>query len=166
MRLARWRLRTLLLLVALLGVTMGIIVTFRRQFIERGAAIRAIDRRHGTYGVKITGPSWFRSAVILVGGDQRMFYDPKRVSIGPGNSGYDPYRPIGDEDLAELSESLANFSNLEHLDLRYNGFLTDRGIESLPPLPNLKRIDLKGTAVSEQGIDSLRRRYPGCAVSR
>jgi hypothetical protein len=159
-------LRTVLLLVALIGIAMGIIVAVRRRLIEREAAIRAIDRTHGTYGVKITGPSWFRSTVILVGGDERMFYDPKRVSIGPGNSGYDPFRPIGDEGLAELSEHLANFSNLEHLDLRYNGFLTDRCIESLPPLPNLKRIDLQGTAVSEEGIASLRRRYPGCAVSR
>jgi hypothetical protein len=145
---------------------MGIAAFQRHRLMEREAAIRAIDRKHGTYGVKITGPSWFRLIVIRVGGDERMFYDPKRVSLGPGNSGYEPYRPIVDKDIAELSEHLAGLSNLEHLDLRYNGWLTDRGIESLPTLPNLKRIDLKGTAVSEDGIAYLHRRYPGCAVTR
>jgi hypothetical protein len=165
-KLPRWRLRTALLLVAILSIPMGIAAFQRRRFKQREAALRAIDRKHGTYGVRISGPSWFRSIVIRVGGNETMFYDPRRVSLGPGNSGYDFFRPIVDRDIAELTEHLANFSNLEHLDLRYNGWLTDRGIESLPPLSKLKRIDLKGTAVSEEGIAHLLRRYPGCEVKR
>jgi hypothetical protein len=157
--------RTALFFIALIGVILGLSVAYERRLSARAMAIRAIDAQHGTYGVKITGPAWFRSIVIYLGGDERMFYDPKRVSLGPGNKGYNPYRPLKDADIPELSACLQLFPNLEHLDLRYNGWLTDQGIASLPQLPKLKRIDLVGTAVSERGVSDLQHRYPGCAVT-
>jgi hypothetical protein len=162
----RLRLRTALFLVALVGTILGIAVNLHRSLAAREAAIRAVDKIHGTYGVKITGPAWFRTIVLRLGGNERMFYDPKRVSFGPLNSGYDPSHPIRDTDIAELSDDLALFSNLEHLDLQGNGQLTDRCIAFLPKLPHLRRIDLEGTKVTESAITYLRRRYPGCAVTR
>ncbi len=162
----RFQLRTALFLIAVLAMIMGIAAAFQRRLAAREAAIRAVDKKHGTYGFKITGPDWFRRMVLRLGGDKRMFFDPKRVSLGPGNLGYDDAHPIRDTDLAELSDHLALFSNLEILDLRYNRQVTDQGIASLPQLPKLKQIALEGTAVSEKGVTYLRRRYTGCKVVR
>jgi Leucine Rich repeat len=153
-------------LIAILAMTLGAAAAFRRRLAAREAAIRAIDNQRGTYRVKIAGPAWLRTIVLGLGGNERMFYDPRRVSLGPGNVGYDPYRPIQDTDIAELSDKLAVFSNLEHLDLRYNGWLTDKGISSLPHLPKLRRIDLRGTGISDEGVAYLRCRYPGCVMNR
>ena len=166
MRIARLQLRTALLTIAIIGIVMGIPAAFQRRLATREAAIRAVDRKHGTYGVKITGPDWLRSVVLRLGGDERMFYDPNRVSFGPMNSGFDHGHPFEDTDLTELSGHLALFSNLEILDLRSNRRSTDLGIASLPEFPKLKQIRLEGTRVSDEGVATLRRRFSGCEVVR
>ena len=164
MKYVRWSLRTAILLIAALGLLMGVGAWFRSRLVARGRAIAAIDRKHGTYGVRINGPAWYRALVNRLGGDDTMFYDPLRVSLGPGNAGYDPASPIRDADLAELAGTLAQFTNLDLLDLRSTE-VTDRGLAALPMLPSLKIIRLDGSRVTAKGVAGFRRRYPGCRIS-
>ena len=86
---------------------------------------------------------------------------PTRVSLGPGNLGYDPKHPIPDTEIEALSDHLALCSNLEMLYLQNCRQVTDRGIMLLPSLPKLKYLRLSGTSVTEEGIKELRHRYRG-----
>jgi hypothetical protein len=162
MKIPRWRLRSAMILVALIAVC----ASFRSRALARQKAIEAVDRLHGTYGIKITGPDWYRRLLGRVGVGVKAFYDPKRISLGPGNLGYDPKHPIRDADIEALSDHLALFSNLEMLDLQMCRQVTDRGILSLPSLPKLKHLVLGGTGVTEEGIKELRRRYHGVEFSQ
>ena len=162
----RWRLRSAMILVAIIAVMLAVCASLRSRALARQKAIEAVDRLRRTYGVKITGPDWYRRLLGRVGVDERAFYDPKRVSLGPMNSGYDPGHPIRDADVEALSEHLALFTNLELLDLRDCRHVTDRGIASLPALPRLKQIELGGTGVTAEGVRGLRRRYECVEVSQ
>lgn len=187
MKRPRWSLRASLLLIAALGVLMGIGAWLRARLQARADAIEAIDRRHGTYGIRITGPDWYRRLVLRLGGDDRMFYDPIRVSVGPPTPGYDPTRPIRDDDLERLAGVLASFTNLEVIDIR-DPEVSDRGIAALPALPRLmhlrldgsgvtddvvgpldkfptlKTLTLESTRVTKRGVAEIRRRHPNCEV--
>jgi hypothetical protein len=140
MNLPRLRLRSAMILVALIAAMLAVCASFRSRALARQKAIEAVDRLHG-------------------------FYDPKRVSLGPMNLGYDREHPIRDADIEALSDHLALFSNLEMLDLQECRQVTDRGIVSLPSLPKLKYLLLDGTSVTEEGIKELRRRYHGVEFS-
>jgi hypothetical protein len=166
MKIPRWRLRSAMILVALIAVMLAVCASFRSRALARQKAIEAVDRLHGTYGVKITGPDWYRRLLGRVSVGEKAFYDPKRVSLGPGNLGYDPEHPIRDADIEALSDHLALFSNLEMLDLQNCRQVTDRGIVSLPSLPKLKYLLLGGTSVTKEGIKELRRRYHGVEFSQ
>lgn len=150
--------------IVIIAILLGACMTLRSWALSRQRAIEAVDRLHGTYGVKRTGPEWYRRVMGRFGVNEKAFYDPTRVSFGPMNSGYDPRHPLRDADVASLSDQLALFSNLDHLDFRNCRLLTDRGIKSLPYLPRLKRIRLGGTGVTEAGVVELRRRYQGIKV--
>jgi hypothetical protein len=166
MKIPRWRLRSAMLLIALIAVMLAVCASLRSRALTRQKSIEAVDRLRGTYGVRITGPDWYRRLLGRVGVGEKAFYDPTRVSLGPGNSGYDPGHPIRDADIEDLFDHLAGFSNLELLDLRECRLVTDRGIAKLPVLPRLRHIRLSGTSVTEEGVRELRRRYPGVKVSR
>jgi hypothetical protein len=166
MKIPRWRLSSAMILVALIAVMLAVCASFQSRALARQKAIEAVDRLHGTYGIKITGPDWYRRLLGRVGVGEKAFYDPKRVSLGPMNSGYDPGHPIRDADIEALSDHLALFSNLEMLDLQECRQVTDRGIVSLPSMPKLKYLLLGGTSVTEEGIKELRRRYPGVEFSQ
>ena len=166
MKRPRWRLQSAMILVAAMAVLLAACASLRSRALARQRAIEAVDRLHGTYGVKITGPDWYRRLLGRVGVDEKAFYDPSRVSFGPMNAGYDPGHPLRDADVEALADHLALFSRLTLLDLRGCREVTDRGIASLPHLPNLKDIRLGGTGVTEQGVQELRRRYPGIEVNR
>ena len=56
-------------------------------------------------------------------------------------------RPIGDEELAQLTADGHHLPYLEHLDLS-DTRITDAGAMLLTRLQSLKRLDLRGTAVS------------------
>ena len=73
--------------------------------------------------------------------------------------------PIRDADLEALGDHLARFTDLGILDLRDCRQVTDRGIAAIPYLAKLKEVQLKGTSVTDRGIEALRRRYPGAEVS-
>src|SRR5689334_11714048 len=118
MRLPRWRLRSAMILVAGIAALLVVCVSLRSRALARLRAIEAVDRLHGTYGIRITGPDWYRRLLSRVGVSEKAFYDPTRVSLGPMNRGYDREHPIRDVDLESLSEHLALFSNLKLLDLQ------------------------------------------------
>lgn len=184
-RIPRWCLAVLV--IAGLCTAIVSLWLFSSRTISRRSAIRALDERHGTYGVRLTSPSWVRTIVTKLGGDEKLFYNPLRVSLGPGNVGYDPASPVGDSDLRALGDHLAAFPDLEVLDLSLTK-VSDEGIAALPALPALKVLRLDGTrvtdglapslskfprlaevslyhtAVTEQGIAEIKRRCPGCAV--
>ncbi|HWE00427.1 MAG TPA: hypothetical protein VG345_15355, partial [Bryobacteraceae bacterium] len=84
---------------------------------------------------------------------------------------YDATIDFGDNDLKELSAwtglkelrctqcrlanvSLAPFTQLEDLDLSFNPF-TDKGMEGLAELKNLRRLLLRDTLVTDEGLKSL-----------
>lgn len=166
MKIPRWRLGPAMILVALIAVMLANCALLRSQAVARQRAIEAVDRLHGTYGVKTSDLDWFRRLLGRVGVGEKAFYNPKRVSLGPMNLGYDPEHPIFDTDIEALSEHLAHFSNLEMLDLRGCRHVTDRGIVSLPTLPKLKYLLLGGTSVTDECMKELRRRYHGVKFSR
>jgi hypothetical protein len=114
----RITLRWLMIAVAVAAVLLGSDAFLRSRALRRQRAIEAIDRLHGGYGINISGPGWYRELMGRAGVDQRAFYDPIRVSLGPACPGYDPAHPIRDADLEALAGHLALFTNLEILDLR------------------------------------------------
>jgi hypothetical protein len=155
-----------MILIALIAGTLAVCAQLRSRALDRQKDIEAVDRLHGTYGFRITGPDWYRRLLGRVGVGEKAFYDPTRVSLGPMNSGYDPGHPIRDADIKALSEHLARFSNLRLLDLQQCRQVTDRGIATLPGLPKLREIHLDGTSVTDEGVREIQRHYPGIEVSR
>jgi hypothetical protein len=164
-KLPRWSLRALIILIAFLGVCMGTAAALRARLVARQVAIEAIDRKHGTYGIKISGPTWYRKLVQWLGGNEKMFYDPTRVSLGPMNYGYNSSAPIGDADIEALSEHLALFSNLKLLDLQQTG-VTDRGMKSLPPMPKLELLQIEGTGVTDAWATAFQKSRPNVKIQR
>jgi hypothetical protein len=159
-------LRSLLLLIALVAVVLAIGVELRSRALARRDAILAVDRLHGTYGIKILGPAWYRRGMGWLGVEEMAFYDPSRVSLGPGNMGFDPRHPVSDDDLAALSKHIEQFPRLELLDLRGCRRVTDRGLAALPAMPSLKLIRLGGTGVTDEGVGAFHRRHPGAEIRR
>lgn len=144
----RWfqfSLRAFLIAVTVFAVCCGWTVDRVRR---RREAIRAINAVGGTYGVRLRGSKAFRAMANRFGYDEHTFYDMRRLSLGPTNSGYDPKKPVGDKELKSLAEHIARFTNMETLDLR-DPAITNRGIAALPALPNIKLIFLYGTGVSK-----------------
>jgi hypothetical protein len=161
----RWSLRTAVILIAVIGLCLGVIAKLRSRAVAHQAAIEAIDRRHGGYGFSISGPWWYRALVLRLGGNEKMFYDPVRVSLGPGCPGYNPSTPIVDADIEALAKHFALLTNITIIDLRGTE-VTDRGIGALPPLLKLKVIMVGRTAVTKNGEAEIRRKYPECEIDR
>jgi hypothetical protein len=132
-----------------------VIAKLRSRAVAHQAAIEAIDRGHGGYGFSISGPSWYRALVLRLGGNEKMFYDPIRVSLGP----------VVDSDMEALAKHIALFTNIEILDLR-QADLTERGIGALPPLSKLKVIWVGRTGLPNNAEAEIRRKYPGCKIDR
>jgi hypothetical protein len=155
-----------MVLVAVTAVLLAACASLRSRALLRLRAIEAVDRLHGGYGIWISGPDWYRRLLARTGVGEKAFYDPIRISLGPNCTGYDPGHPVRDADLEQLAEYLVLFPNLEILDLRDCRQVTDRGVVALPYLTKLKDIQLEGTAVTEKGLETLRRRYPDAEISR
>ena len=114
------------------------------------AAIDAIDKLGGTYGVRIDGPEWLRNLI----GDERYFYNASRVSFGPGNQDYDPQRPFTDEELENVIDHINAFSIFTGLYLE-GSHITNDGLPNLSRLHNLQRLGLRGTVVTDRGLAHL-----------
>src|SRR3954452_7929656 len=93
-KLPRWSLRALLILIAILGLCLGMAAALRARLVAHQAAIEAMDRGHGGYGIERFGPSLYRALVLRLGGNEKMFYDPIRVSLGP----------VGDSEMEALAK--------------------------------------------------------------
>jgi Leucine-rich repeat (LRR) protein len=143
----RFSLRTLLIAFTLCGVWLGYTM---HQVRARRDAIRAIDANGGTYGVYIVGPKWLRCFIP----DEKCFYDASRVSLGPGNQGYDPTNPFTDEDLVRIIPHLNQFQHFESLYLSDN-HITDDGLRCLKDLPTIRRLELGNTSVTDNCVPYL-----------
>lgn len=66
---------------------------------------------------------------------------------------------VTDAALMELSKH----PELEELDLRETA-ITDDGLQVLKVIAGLRRLDLRGTAVSEAAIKGIARSLPRCAI--
>lgn len=143
----RFSLRTILVLTTALCLYLGARV---KQAHDQKKAIAAIDALGGTYGVYVEGPEWLRNLV----GDDELFYNAARVSFGPGNQGYDPNRPFGDNELRDVISQLNEFSKFRSLYLG-SSQVTDAGLSHLQRLHNIERLSLAGTRVSDKGIEHL-----------
>jgi len=175
----RFSLRTVFVLITVLGVCLGIVINQARN---RKKAIVAIDELGGTYGVYSVGPKWLRDLVK----DERYFYDAGRVSFGPSNPAYT--HEFRNEDLERMVDLLNVFShfrmldiagthisddglrhlkrlrNLEHLRLS-STVVSDRGLEHLKGIKTLREIELTDTDVTDQGVAELRRALPMCKIT-
>ena len=143
----RFSLRMLLLVVTVAAVWMGITMKAVR---DRREAIRVIDEMGGTYGVRIVGPKWLRYLV----GDDKGFYDAIRVSLGPGNQGYDPMRPVTGKDISLAINHFGAFTRMSALDL-WGPQITDEGLFPLTRLDGLSRLRLNGTSISDRGLKTI-----------
>jgi hypothetical protein len=156
MKLFRWRIRTSIILIALLAGLMGIGTSLRSAALDRKEAIATINRKHGTYAIRITGSAWSRELMKRFGADDTSFYNLTRINFGPRNAGYDSETPFRDGDLEEMAGTLSGFPDLRELDLT-DSKVTDRGIANLPRLPKLKLLILEGTRITDDVIPYLQR---------
>lgn len=69
--------------------------------------------------------------------------------------------PIGDVELARLKK----LSRLQHLDLSHTQ-ISDRAVGDLAQMRSLAGLNLRGTRVSQAGLDRLRRALSECQISR
>ena len=143
----RFSLRTLLIVATLLCIFLAVTVKRAR---DRKSAISTIKALGGTYGVHIEGPVWLRNLV----GDNEYFYNAGRVSFGPGNDGYDPSHPFGDDELGDVIDHINAFSRFRTLGLS-SSQVTDHGLAHLVKLQNLERLRLANTQISDAGLDQL-----------
>ena len=75
-----------MILVALIAVMLAVCALFRSRALARQKAIEAVDRLHGTYGIKITGPVWYRRLLGRVGVGEKLSMTEMRVPR-PGELG-------------------------------------------------------------------------------
>lgn len=66
-------------------------------------------------------------------------------------------------DTSFRGDGLENIPSVERLDLRGTD-VDDKSVPTLAALTKLKKLALGGTAVSDSGIDQLRRRLPNCEI--
>jgi hypothetical protein len=61
-------------------------------------------------------------------------------------------------------EQLKSLTSLERLKLQGCGRIDDAAVAALIAMPSLREVDLKGTAVTEKGLEMLRAAKPRAAV--
>lgn len=167
----RYRLRTLLLAVAVLALPMrwwGVHATEDRGFRERIAAIESGGGQVG-FGASETPQSLDERLWLMLGGDDRrgrpafvlsinreQFTDETIsqldwVSFPALENVYLDGSNIGDRAVA----SLAALNNLKELSLAHT-HISDAALESVGRFTNLEVLDLTGTAVTDAGLAHLK----------
>ncbi|MCE9545512.1 MAG: hypothetical protein K8T25_08340 [Planctomycetia bacterium] len=145
-RLFQYRLRTLLIVTAIIAVWFGWWSYKARQQREAVAALTRIraDIGYDFEGRHLDGPShWPAWLVDLVGLD----YFAKVVRVG--FPGYIHYRPkVTDDDLEHL-ESLTSLKEIVLIRAK----VTDVGLAHLKGLTKLQRLNLYGTDVTDAGLE-------------
>ncbi|EMI41718.1 hypothetical protein RRSWK_05760 [Rhodopirellula sp. SWK7] len=172
--------RSLLVLTAI--VALGI-AYFSSRYRGHKAAVTAVLERGGTFAIKYDGPDWLHEKFD----DHEYFYNCTRVNLGPYNNGYDPSRPIVDDEVRSLIPHLNAFSNFHILDLRASAItddaltlidqldfiddlvlwetgITDTGLDNLGTIATLRRLDVRDTNATIDGIRRFANRNPQCKV--
>lgn len=67
---------------------------------------------------------------------------------------------LTDNDIIQI----CTLKHLQILDVSRNRLVTDRAIDSLLKLKNLKRLNVKKTSLSTAGVDRIRSRIPNCTI--
>jgi hypothetical protein len=169
----RFSLRTLLVIMTVLAISLGLYVQSLR---DRRAAIGVMEKLGGAISFRYHGPEWLRELV----GDEKYFWNPNAVRFESSDpltndelQSAMPYlKSLGDLNYLSFRESQITNEGLKHLlpladrllvlDLTYTA-VSDEGIIHLKQMPKLMFIRVKGgTAITPAGIAELERALPGC----
>jgi len=63
-------------------------------------------------------------------------------------------------------EHVKGLKNLRYLNLHWQKKVTDAGLEHLKGLERLRHLDLRGTKVTDGGVENLQRALPNCKIDR
>ena len=138
----RFSLRTLLVIMTVLAISLGL---YFKSLRDRKAAIGAMEKLGGAISLKYNGPEWLRKMV----NDDKCFWNPVAVR-------FQPHHPITDQELQSAVPYLKNFGDLNYLAFRESQ-VTNEGLKHLLPLAErLLVLDLSDTAVSDDGIVHLK----------
>ena len=115
-------------------------------------ALNAIDARP-VYSFQIQNDSIFQTCTFRGGFDPGMIY-----SI----VGYEFHyaSPITEEHLKQLQK----LQSLEYLRVGGNPHISDKSVESIAKLKDLRILDIKGTAITEDGYLELKKRLPQARI--
>jgi len=156
LRAFRIGLRKLLVVIAIIAVGLGWMAAKLRRAREQGAAVRAIQKVHGTVtydylyhfdpmadhsAAKPPGPRWLRSWL----GDD--------VLASVARVDFFRYEELSDGDL----KPLAALPDLEDLGVIQGRGITDAGLVALERLTKLNRLSLVEVPVTDAGLVHLRR---------
>jgi len=140
----------LFLLTLGVAVCLGVVM---KRLRDRKAAVAAINAAGGTMGLTVTGPDWLRKLID----DEKCFYNPIRVSLGPIARQIGREEPkLDDASLARLGADLKSFRRLEVLDIRRSA-VSDRSAGLLGELGGLKHLRLSNTQIGKATTRELRR---------
>ena len=173
----RWfsfSLKTLLVVMTALAISLGLYV---KSFRDRRAAIAAIEGLNAWISYQESGPNWLRNFIS----DEKFFWNPVAVRFNPSD-------PVTDVELRSVMKHLMTFdemtylnfdrsqitdaglaqllplaNKLESLDIRRTS-VSDDGIAHLKRLPRLTLLRLKGSGISADGIDEIRKSLPNCKL--
>lgn len=161
-KLMRFRLRTLLILMAAVALLAGGIRRAVDQYHVEQAALRQLSDFRFPVTVKVRRPWWIPDAID----DRftRVFDRIVQVTIAGQTLDWDRglslnARSFGDEHL----QLLTHFCNLERLDLTMTS-VTAESVDALVGLRSLKALDLSGSEIGAAGIREFQRRRPDCFV--
>jgi len=169
----QYRLRSLLILMAIVALVMGLVVVPVQWARQQWGAIQAF-RDLGwvvTCDPMPSGPAWARK----IFGDE-MFHNAVAVDSPPGASD-DEMEHLGDmpelerayisgENVTDVgARRLAGFQKLKTVCLSGTS-VGDEGARQLERLENLEQLYLTQTKVTDEGVRELEEMLPGCKVWR
>ena len=165
-KLARFSLRTLLLLITLSCLAMGVWAVYVQPYRLQSQAVLLIERSKGTVEFQAArGTDWQRWLVVNLLGKERYVRvtsaDLHRTQ--PSRESLQSLRRLCfleelDLDNTDTDDGLlvgiSQLEELQKLSLRYTA-ITDAGIESLKKCGRLEELYLTGTEVSDDGAKAL-----------
>jgi len=120
--------------------------------------IRAVG---GSFAYRLVWPEWVRRLV----GDDDYFFEVLRVTLGAARPGQRPLPRMDDDQFQALMPALRQFPRLIHLNLGL-AEITDRSIDDITTLTQLRLLYLEGTHVTDGGVAKLQRALPNCEIHR